>query len=469
MSVFHAGIERERIKNILKSGECHIHFIGIGGVGVYSLARLLAHRGVRVTGSDAREGDLVRDLKSRGVSVGVPSFETAVLSADLVVYTLAVSENNTELLLVRRLGIPSISRAELLGILMLDYSVRIGVSGSHGKSTVTAMLDAIWQSAGHKNTTVIGASLSDLGLPLRIGDGETLIYEACEYRDSFLSFSPTAAAYTGTDLDHTDYFKNRDALLSSYRKSIDGCPLSILSAEDDGLMKIARACKSSVITYGEKFADVSGEIKPRPRGRYSLKIRHASGVMPEFMLKIPARHNAKNALGAAAVALSLGISEEVIALALSNFCGIGRRLQYLGLVDTSPVYYDYAHHPTEIVSSISALREAEGLPVTVIFRPHTYSRTRAFLDEFSASLSNADRVILLEVDPVREISGKISSHSIAERIGERATVSTEADAPDLALSSCRSTVVLMGAGEVSAVLSALQKRITSDAQKTPLE
>jgi len=457
MSIFHSGIDQRIIVNICEKRRAGIHFVGAGGVGMFSLAALMLERGFSVTGSDARRSALTDELISRGADIRIGAAPELSALSDLTVYTLAVSEDHPDLMAAQERGIPTASRAELLGSLMLDYGMRLGVSGSHGKSTVTAMIDSIVRASGKHPTTVIGASLCDTGLPFRTGERECLVYEACEYKDSFLRFSPTAAVYTSLEYDHTDYFKTFDSLVASFRQSASACPLPVLNSDDAQLLEIARGLKSGCITYGEGKGDVSAELVRREMGCYSLKIRHGSGVIPEILLKIPGRHNARNALSAAALALSVGIGEEAVTAGLSGFSGLCRRMELIGGVNGSPVYYDYAHHPTEISATIRALREACSLPVTVIFKPHTFSRTRAFLSEFASALSLADRVLLLEVDPVREkIDKRVSSSVLAARIGDRASLVSPCDAARLALSGGLSAVVLMGAADTSYVLRELK-------------
>lgn len=457
MSIFHSGIDRSIIRKVCMKRNGRIHFVGIGGVGMYSLTVLMREKGFSVSGSDSRESVLTKELKGRGVDIRIGFAPELSVSADLVVYTLAVSEDHPDVIAAESGNIPTASRAELLGSLMEEYSVRLGISGSHGKSTVTAMTDSILRAAGRSPTTVIGASLCDTGLPLRVGNRETLIYEACEYKDSFLRFSPTASVYTSLELDHTDYFKNIDALQGSFLQSMSACPLSVISLDDGNLRELSRVHKGKRVTYGETGGDITADFTRREAGRYSLKIRHASGVTPEILLNIPARYNAKNALSAAALALSVGIDEDAVCAGLSGFSGISRRMEYIGESNGTPVYYDYAHHPTEIAAAIDGLREACGLSVTVIFRPHTFSRTRAFLSELANALSRADNIILLDVDPVREsFEAGVSSAVLAKRIGKGACVAEESAAAALSLSRGNSAVVLMGAGEVDKVLSDLR-------------
>ena len=458
MSIFHSGTDPVKIREICERRAGRIHFVGAGGVGMCSLAVLMSERGFKVTGSDARESELTRNLLERGIDIRLGASPELSAAADLVVYTLAVPEDHPDVTAAERAGVPSVSRAELLGALMAKCPEGPGISGSHGKSTVTAMTDSILRAAGGSPTTVIGAVLCDTGLPLREGDGRTLVYEACEYKDSFLRFSPTAAVYTSLELDHTDYFRDLEALRASFLQSASACPLPILSTDGEALGELSRELKRPHVTYGERGGDVTADIRLREGGRYSLKIRHASGVTPEILLKVPAEYNARNALSAAALAISIGIDEDAVCRGLSDFSGLSRRMEYIGEAAGRPVYYDYAHHPTEVRAAIEGLREACRMPVTVIFKPHTFSRTRAFLSEFASALSLADRVIILDVDPVREKrDSRVSSETLAARIGGGASAVPSDAAARLALSGKPSAVILMGAGEVGEVLADLKE------------
>ena len=460
MSVFHSGIEPARARKIYEGEGARLHFIGAGGVGMHPLARLALRDGKRVTGYDAKESNLTSDLVKNGADIRIGKRRESLSDVDLVVYTLAAQERDEEISMAERQGIPMLSRAELLGVLMTDYKGRLGVSGSHGKSTVTAMLDAIATRARVDQTTVVGANLFDTGLPIRLGGRELLIYEGCEYKDSFLRFAPTAAVYTSLELDHTDYFKDMEALVRSFEKSIRSCPRPVICLDDERLSGIAAGLKGRFISYGKERGDITAKFERREKGRYSIKIRHASAQLPEIPLKVAGKYNAENALSAAALALSAGFSEEEVCEALIGFSGVERRMQYIGRAGDFSLFYDYAHHPTEIKAAINGIRESEERPVTVIFKPHTFSRTLSLLPDFAAALSLADRVILLEIDPVREENtGRVSSRALASRISCPTVTLSDTEALSAALTGNPSSVVLMGAGDVFAPLSEMKSRV----------
>jgi UDP-N-acetylmuramate--alanine ligase len=454
LSIFHSGIDLPKVREIYGREGVRLHFIGVGGVGMYPLARASLEDGKRVTGYDARRNALTDDLLKRGADIRIGERRENIKDVDLIIFTLAASESDPEIVRAEELGIPTASRAEFLGAIMSDYKTRLGVSGSHGKSTVTAMVDAIAKSDGRAPTTFVGASLFDTGLPIRLGGKELLIYEGCEYKDAFLRFSPTASVYTSLELDHTDYFMNMEALAASFTQSIRSCPLPVIRTDDERLREIAGKLRGKYVSYGFERGDITASATLREKGRYSLKIRHGSVALPEILLNVSGRYNAENALSAAALSLSSGMSEDAVCGALADFSGVERRMQYIGRVGEHRFFYDYAHHPTEIKAALLGLREAEDAPITVIFKPHTFSRTSSFLGEFANALSIADRAVILDIDPVREaFSDKVSSASLAAAIGKNAALATDAEALSLALSYPPSSVVIMGAGDTSKVIS----------------
>ena len=448
MSKFHSGISSSVIEGALASRTGRVHFVGVGGVGVYPLFVLLKGMGYSVSGSDSSCGELVQELISSGERVYIGSDIETVRTATLVVYSLAVRDDDPEIKIAEELGIPTASRAELFGVIMRDYRVRVGISGSHGKSTVTAMLDAILLSSGWDHTTVIGARLADIASPLRAGGREYLVYESCEYKDSFLRFSPTISVFNNLELDHVDYFSDIGAIKNSFLTAINSSPVSIINIEDENLASLIPMAKRRVVTFGMgERADYAGRIKREAEG-YSLSVFHRGGEAVSLHLSLFGQHNAMNALAAASAALTLGVSSDKIRDALEKFTLPEHRLQLISVTGGNRIYYDYAHHPTEIKASLSALRERENMPVLAVFSPHTYSRTKAFKKEFCEALSLADRVLILPVSAIREegIEG-VSSAALASGIGKGAMAVTEDEAFSVISALRGYCVVLMGAGD----------------------
>lgn len=431
-----------------------VHFIGIGGISMYSLASLCAMRALRVSGSDIEESERTAALRRLGVEVRIGHTVANSIDKDLVVYTHAVSENNPELLGAKKLDIPTVSRAQLLGALMTEYKGRIGVSGSHGKSTTLAMLDSIFSLAGRNPTVLSGAALESHE-PFRIGGKDMMIYEGCEYKDSFLHFLPTVFIALNLEHDHPDYFPTLADVKASFEKAISRAPLSIINADDSVLASIVRRQrpKKRIITVGQtERADYRYGIVSFAKGGFTFEIYKDGITLGEFTLSIPGVFNVASAAMAIVAAIESGISPETAALAISAFRGIERRIQRVGSRLGREVYYDYAHHPTEIRATINALKMHTGDTLTVIFKPHTYSRTKALWSDFCAALSLADSVILTDVYPAREeaIEG-VSSERLARDVGARAIYVPDSEVVSTLDKSTHGTIVIMGAGNLESV------------------
>ena len=454
LSKFHSGVEKERLKSIIECDAARIHFVGALGAGMRPLIELSRKMGHTVSGSDREGGAEYERLVRDGCRLSTSHKRENAIGADLVVYTLAAEENNPEILYAEENRIPTASRAEYLGALMEKYKVRIGVSGSHGKSTTSAMIDKILDTANLFPTTVIGANLSDTGTPLRIGENEYFVYEACEYKDSFLCFSPTYAVFSNLELEHVDYFENLEKIKTSFSKAMNKSETAFLNIDDENLASLIPYATCEVITFGEsERADYQGEFKQKKDGKYYIKIRHGGREICEIKLSVIGKHNAKNALAAATVALHIGIPQNTVRLALESFVGIERRLEVIGERGVACVYYDYAHHPTEIKSAIEAVRSVTGGKIAVIFKPHTYSRTSYFLEEFISALSLADRIYLCEISAIREkMRDGVSSEKIVQALIDKAELlEEEKNIGKILDSEDFSAIIIMGAANLDCV------------------
>ena len=446
------GLSFDRIKKICESAGAKIHFVGIGGVSMYSLARLVINKGAAVSGSD-RESSLRTERLSRmGAQICIGHSADNVVGKDLVVYSHAIDKENPELACAERLGIPSVGRDRLLGALMLDYRRRIGVSGSHGKSTTVAILDRIFSYAGANPTVLSGAELP-FGDSMREGGDELLIYEACEYRDSFLRFSPTVALGLNLELDHTDYFESLSAIKASFAKALGrASDLAIICGDDPNLRDILSEFNCRQLTFGFGAGnDYRYFITNFRQGGFDFSLSRFGGEIYRFSLNIPGSFNVMNAAAAITVAVELGIDFETISSAISDFPGIARRLQYVGDFHGSSVYYDYAHHPTEIRAAIDALKSSSAERIAVVFKPHTYSRTKALWEDFCGALSMADSLIVTEVYAAREepIEG-ISGQSLADAIDGAIFCHDGMVREILSKLSC-DKIILMGAGDMEMI------------------
>ena len=441
------------------------------GSGCYPLARLLSGRGFSVSGTDASaecesytDADGIRVWRERST---LPEGTT------MAVYSLAISPDDALVLDAKKQGIVLVSRAQLLGALMSAYPVSISVSGSHGKSTTTAIIDHILTRAGRAHTAVSGALLST-GAAYTDGGGDVFLAEACEYKDSFLCLAPTHQIITSVELDHTDYFATLADIKRSFLIAAERAHMTLINADDKVASEIAAeisesresaksdtphgyAAKSatvrprSPVTYGYsegadyRIADVRGDGE-----RTYFTITH-SGKTLSLTTPLLGAFNLYNVAAAVALADSIGIDSGSIARAVADFSGIDRRLALLTHIGGACVYYDYAHHPSEISAVIAALRERHGT-VSVIFRPHTYSRTASLWAEFVSSLSLADCVILLDVYPAREqLVPGVTSQRLAACIDRAVYCPEQSLAAALAVRSGCGAIALLGAGEVGSV------------------
>lgn len=408
--------------NNLKSNST-IHMIGIGGISMSGLADLLMYFGYKVTGSDINETHIIQKLKALGADISIGQKAENIKNPDLVCYTAAIKADNPELCEAKKRGIPTMERAVLLGELIKNYKFPIAVAGTHGKTTTTSMLSLILLEAKTDPTILVGGELSQINGNYRIGDSKYLVFEACEYVESFLNFHPFLSIITNIEEDHLDYFVNLSHIITSFEKfSRLNSPLGtiIVCSDDKNALSAVQNVESKVQKYAiyDKNADfVAYDIENKANGGCEYKISHCGEYLFSVKLNVIGKHNVLNSLAAAAAAYSLGISEEAIKKGLENFCGTKRRFEKIGEFSGVEVIDDYAHHPTEIKSTLDAAKQLGKKRTWCIFQPHTYSRTKAFTDDFAKALSSADKVILADIYPAREkYDGTIHSCDLAAKI-----------------------------------------------------
>lgn len=442
------------IRKLIETEGSRLHFIGIGGVSMYSLARLSVSSSLFVSGSDRERNERIDSLESLGVKIHIGHNGDNINGADLVIYSHAISEDNPELVCARQRNVPTVSRAEFLGAVMTEYKLRIGVSGTHGKSTTVAMLDTVFAYARKNHTTLSGASLVT-GEPYRLGSAELFLFEGCEYKDSFLKFSPHYLVALNLEYDHPDYFSGISQLKESFAKAFMHSDEVILNYDDPELLSVGKSLSSKkrIVTFGKsERADYKYSIIGFDPHGYRFTISHNGECIGSFEIGIMGAFNVTNAVAAAVTAIRMGIEPHDIAAALASFRGIGARLQLVGIRGGREVYRDYAHHPTEIRSTLNTLKMHLCDSVTVVFKPHTYSRTKAFFDDFRNALSIADHVVLTEVYAAREapIPG-ISSARLAEEIGSKAIYCEDDEVTNTIDLSTHGVIVIMGAGNMEKI------------------
>jgi UDP-N-acetylmuramate--alanine ligase len=388
-----------------------IHFVGIGGIGMSGIAEVLLNSGYVVSGSDLQESEATRRLGSLGASVFVGHQEENLASnPSVVVISTAVKYSNPEVLEARRRHIPVIPRAEMLAELMrMKYGV--AVAGSHGKTTTTSLIAAVLSAAGLDPTMVIGGRVHMLGTNAKMGQGEFLVAEADESDGSFLLLSPTIAVVTNIDREHMDFHQTMERLNDSFLTFMNRVPfygLAVLCIDDANVHGLLPKVKKRFTTYGlSTEAEYSAEnLEMTAAGVQFAALRHGN-LLGQLRLNLPGRHSATNALAAIAVAHELEIPFTRVVEGLGAFTGIHRRFEIKGEPKGILIIDDYGHHPAEIRATIGAIRDSWNRPLTVIFQPHRFTRTRDLFDEFLTAFEGADRLVLTEIYPAGEdpISG----------------------------------------------------------------
>ncbi|MCM8780812.1 MAG: UDP-N-acetylmuramate--L-alanine ligase [Candidatus Omnitrophica bacterium] len=405
---------------IFKGIRRHIHLIGIGGIGVSGIARLLLRQGIKVSGSDLKENSLTEELRRLGVKIFIGHNPTNILGAQLVIYSSAIREDNPEIVEAKRQGIPLMRRAEALAELMKEKTI-IAVTGSHGKTTTASLISYLLLEAGFLPTLAVGGILRNIDTNAWWGDGKYFVAEADESDGSFLCYRPNYSVITNIDYEHLDYYKDFQNELEAFRKFIsntkrDGCVFGC--ADDKNLTDMLTNCRKRYVLFG---FDSASHIYPRNVQLDALNSQfdcfYGNRFLARFNLSLAGLHNISNALSVVALGLELGIDIEVIKKTLINYRGTHRRME-VKLEDTRyMVIDDYAHHPTEIKATLSAIRNLKSKRIIAIFQPHRYSRTRLLLDEFSRSFQLADCVVITDIYSANEtpIEG-VSSKGIYERL-----------------------------------------------------
>lgn len=406
----------EKMQSYLVPGR-HVHLVGIGGVSMRPLGLVLKGMGLYITGSDMNASVSTEELESNGIKVYIGHSASNIQGADCIIRTAAAHNDNPEIAAARRMGIPVFERAEAWGLIMRAYQNAICVSGTHGKTTTTSMITHIFMEAGWDPTVMIGGYLPMLHSGHRVGQGNTIIMESCEYCNSFLNFFPTMAIVLNIEADHLDFFKDLADIQASFRKFTQLVPQggSIIANGDDENTVTALA-GLDYITFG------FGEANRVHAINISADWTHFDVVCDgqpycSIALSVFGRHNALNALAAAAAAWKLGVPGDVVARGLASFTGAGRRLEFKGRFNGADLYDDYAHHPGELHATIAAVKAMGYKRIVLAFQPHTYSRTYALFDDFVRELRTVDQVVLAEIYAARERNKiGISSSDLAAQI-----------------------------------------------------
>ena len=451
---------------------CHVHFIGIGGISMSGLAEILLAEGFTVSGSDNQESDLVDKLRSLGADIAIGQSAANITDdIDLVIYTAAVHEDNPELSEVRRRNLPALSRAEFLGQLMFNYETSIAVSGTHGKTTTTSMISEVLLENDMDPTISVGGILRSIGGNVRVGNSGIFITEACEYTNSFLNFYPRIGVILNIEEDHLDFFKDLKDIRRSFHEFARRLPekdgILIINGEIPDYEDIIEGLNCRVITYGigegYDYSAVNLHYDEFVRGSFDL-VKDGQ-ITAHFGLGVTGKHNVSNALPVIALGDILHIPISAIRKGLLSFSGTDRRFEFKGSCHGFTVIDDYAHHPTEITATLKTARRYPHSSTWCVFQPHTYTRTRAFFDQFAKALCIADHVILADIYAAREtdtlgISSEALAQAVRECGGDAVYLPSFQAIEEYLLSHCRKgdLVITMGAGNVVDVAEHLLSR-----------
>ncbi len=401
-----------------------IHCIGIGGIGLSAIAEILLSRGYEVSGSDMKESAETARLASKGARVFIGHRAENADEADLLVFSAAVGQDNPEMKRAEERGIPILSRAQMLGLLMQEYENSIAVSGTHGKTTTTSMVSLILDRAKLEPTILVGGNLAEIGGNVKVGHSRYFITEACEYMDSFLSLKPKIEIILNIDSDHLDYFKDIDHIVSSFDKFAQLVPASgtIIAYDANPFVNQVIRDLDNVVTFGlsENCDYYAANIQFNEEGMPAFDVCHDGQLLSRVQLAVPGEHNILNALAAFTCACALGVEPQLTKETLERYHGTQRRFDIVGTTAKGvKIVDDYAHHPTEIKATLSASENVPHNKLWCIFQPHTYTRTIALFDEFAEAFEKADKLILAEIYAAREKNiYKISSAQLAEKIKE---------------------------------------------------
>ncbi len=441
----------------------HIHLVGIGGSGMCPIAELLLSKGYIVSGSDRAESANTDRLKNLGAEIFIGQKEENIKGADIVGYSAAVHSDNPELKAAREGGIPTFERSKILGAITRFYDNTIGVSGTHGKTTVSSMITQILLLNKRDPSAVIGGKLPIVDSACVSGGSETLVCESCEFVDSFLEFSPDISVLLNIDNDHLDYFKTMDNLVASFAKFCTKSKVCYYNGDDELCRKAINNIDAKTISYGMN-SDNFYHPQNITAGKFgfSFDVVRNNKTVGHLDMNVPGKHNIYNGLVSFAVCFDMGVEPECINDALNKFTGAGRRFQFIGKARGVTVVDDYAHHPTEIEATLSAAKSLNYKRVITVFQPYTYSRVALLKEGMIKALSLADKVFLTPIVASREenIYG-VSSDDIAKALKDGRVISDYDElANEMAQSADEGDIIItMGAGDIFKVADMILEKL----------
>jgi len=445
-----------------------VHFIGIGGIGISALAKMLIELGKKVTGSDLNDSEIASDLEKKGAKINLGPHKASNLADDvnLVVYTKAIKKTNPELKKALKLKITSLSYPELLGKIMASY-LPLVVTGTHGKSTTTAMLAYIFIEAGFDPTVVVGTNIHEFNGNMRLGLGKYFIAEGDEYKEAFLNYNPVGLIINNIEADHLDYYKNTENIIKAFKclvKKVPSGGFVVANVQDENVVQAITNVRCKVIKFGLEHGDYFATHIVH----YGELTRFAVKGLERFDLaiRVPGAHNVQNALAAATLALAFGIPIESIQKGLLKYRGAWRRFEIKGKKKGVIIVDDYAHHPTEIKATLKTARQYfPGKRIWCVFQPHSGHRTKKLFKDFVQSFEDCDRLVLTEIYQVagRDKKEKISSRDLEKeikKIGKDVTLIKVLDKVTPYLRKkikAGDVIITMGAGDITKVSEELVK------------
>ena len=450
-------MEKSDIEQYIKSGgRCHL--VGIGGVSMSPLAEILFDMGLQVSGSDINDSKAVARLRSLGIDVAVGHCADNVNGAGYIIRTAAAREDNVEIIAAREQGIPVFERAQAWGYIMRRYKHAICVAGAHGKTTTTSMLTHILLAAEADPTIMLGGCLPILGSGYRVGKGDVIVLESCEYYNSYHCFRPTVAIILNVDADHLDFFHDIDAVKNSFCKFASLVPESghiVCNGDDENTMVALASLDRELFTFGFGEKSRVRGVNLQYGGRNpSMDILFDGEPFCKVKLNVPGLHNVRNALASAAAAITIGVSVQDIEKGINGYTGVSRRFEYKGNINGADVYDDYAHHPSELRVTLDAVSSLEYDRVILAFQPHTFSRTRTLFSDFVTELSRPDVTFLAPIYAAREKNDiGITSDVLADAVpGARCCATLPQIADEIASIARKGDIILtVGAGDIYTV------------------
>ena len=440
-------------ENLLKTRK-HIHFIGIGGSGMFPMVQILHSEGFYITGSDNNETETTKIERKMGIPVTLGQAAKNLEGADLIVYTAAIMSDNPELIAAKASGVPCLERSDMLGLLTRRYSKAVCVAGTHGKTTTSAMIAQTLLEGGFDPSAFIGGKVKALGGSGRAGKSDIFVVEACEFVDTFLKLSNDISVILNIDNDHLDYFGSIENSIKSFRKfASNSTGPVIVNGDDANTMKAVDGLDKEIITFGwsNKNDYYAADVRFLGGAKSGYTLMHHGKPICEIRLSIPGKHNILNSMACAAVCLYLGMNPEEMAEHIDKFPGAGRRFEILGEVNGVTIADDYAHHPTEIAATLKAAKEMDFHEVWAVFQPFTYSRTALLMDDFVTALSVADHVVMSEIMGSREKNTyNIYTRDLAEKIPGSVWFNTFKEMADYTMSHAKpgDLVITLGCGDV---------------------